>query len=1200
MDEGLRLNIHPPVFRRLRVFAIDPGMTARFETAVLNEMTLSIPWEPLAPGPVGEYIAVVDENEAGERLHDPVDLDRPEILAQDGLAPSDGNPQFRQQMVYAVAMRTIRNFERALGRVVHWPPRVSSGRGRGKTAGPPAYEKRLSVHPHYMPDANAYYDPAKGFCFGYFESLPESPVPGTTVFSCLSQDVIAHELTHALLMGMRISFDGHNPDVAAFHEAFSDLVALLQHFGLSDVLRHQIASIRGRLDAPSPLGAVALQFGQAMNMRDGLRNALGYTDEAGQWHARVPDPTAYAKIDQPHMRGDILVGAVFEALKKTYESRVADLRRIASKGTGILPEGSLHPDLVNRFAQEASRSAQRVLELCLRALDYIPPVEITFGDYLRAIVTADYDVAPADEANYRLAFVDAFRRYGILPAGVGTLSQETLLWPEAPVAGDTAGISAFVKNLSRERTPWNLPSDRQALWELLEEKRAALQEWLATQPAKRLGPIDLRKPFEVQSFHPRERSAVSGDLTFQWVIKLVQAAEPKVRSGKRKAEEPPPLSGVTLLVDGNTGRVRYQIETTTSAARARAAKRRAPILGTPATIRPPAERRLRVFAFDPSLGVQLETAGINEVTIRVPWERSAEGEDILAPGPMGEYLEVVDRDPASGCFYDPIDLNHPFVVAQDGLPPSEASPQFHQQMVYAVAMRTIRNFEQSLGRLALWRPHRIRNADGKIVSEDYVRRLRLYPHALREANAYYSPEKKAVLFGYFPAPVAEGGGDSARLTVFTCLSHDIIAHEVTHALLDGMHRRFSEPSNPDVLAFHEAFADLVALFQHFSLPDVLRHQIASTRGDLASQNRLGELAQQFGQAIGKRGALRNAIGETDPKTGQWRRLEADPGDYSRHEEPHDRGAVLVAAVFDAFLSIYKGRVADLLRIASEGTGVLPAGSLHPDLVNRLTDEAARSARHVLEMCIRALDYCPPVDITFGDYLRAIVTADHEHDPVDDEHRRVAFVEAFRRRGIVPEGVQAFSVDGLLWRPASAAPDEDEEVVVGIIREWAADISSWGLSKDRQGLYELMTKRRAALNAYLRPKLSKESVVLGSIDPELPFEVHSLRPSIRMDWEGKPTFQWVIELTQRVPQYLHGDGESRRGEPPDYYFRGGCTLLVDAQTGRVRYSIKKRLDDARKERQRQYAREGGNRSLAATYFGGVTAEQREPFAMLHRH
>src|SRR5262249_34986539 len=144
--------------------------------------------------------------------------------------------------------------------------------------------------------------------------------------------------------------------------------------------------------------------------------------------------------------------------------------------------------------------------------------------------------------------------------------------------------------------------------------------------------------------------------------------------------------------------------------------------------------------------------------------------------------------------------------------------------------------------------------------EEYVQRLRIYPHALREPNAYYSPTKKALLFGYFPSLEQDGGTGAAPLTVFTCLSHDIIAHEATHALLDGMHRRFNEPSNPDVLAFHEAFADLVALFQHFSLPGVLRHQVAATRGDLDSQNRLGELAQQFGQATGKRGALRSALG----------------------------------------------------------------------------------------------------------------------------------------------------------------------------------------------------------------------------------------------------------------------------------------------------------------------------------------------------
>jgi hypothetical protein len=378
----------------------------------------------------------------------------------------------------------------------------------------------------------------------------------------------------------------------------------------------------------------------------------------------------------------------------------------------------------------------------------------------------------------------------------------------------------------------------------------------------------------------------------------------------------------------------------------------------------------------------------------------------------------------------------------------------------------------------------------------------------------------------------------------------------------------------------------------------LRHQIAATRGDLASQNKLGELAQQFGQAIGKRGALRSAIGEVDEATGQWRPREPDPEDYVRMTEPHDRGSLLVAAVFDAFLTIYKARVADLLRIASEGTGVLPAGQLHPDLVDRLAAEAAHSAQQVLEMCIRALDYCPPVDITFGDYLRAVVTADFEFDPVDDEHRRVAFAEAFRRYGIVPDNVRTLSVDGLLWRPAADAPDEDENVVIDLLKNWAADIGSWNLARSREELFELMRKKRAELHGYLEGKLDLDSAILSGIDPKLKFEVHSIRPSMRIDWNEQPRLQWVIELTQRIPQYVDPAAEGSSAAP-DYYFRGGCTLLVDADTGKVRYSVKKPLNDARRERQRRFLLEEGNENLAATYFGDATTEGNEPFAMLHR-
>lgn len=106
-------------------------------------------------------------------------------------------------------------------------------------------------------------------------------------------------------------------------------------------------------------------------------------------------------------------------------------------------------------------------------------------------------------------------------------------------------------------------------------------------------------------------------------------------------------------------------------------------------------RKLRGYAFDPILSQQFETAGINEIVFRAPWEP-------LTPGPIGDYLEVIDYDPASKAFYEPVNLDDPSIVGGDGLDPDESNPQFHQQFVYAVTMTTIRNFEQALGRRVFW------------------------------------------------------------------------------------------------------------------------------------------------------------------------------------------------------------------------------------------------------------------------------------------------------------------------------------------------------------------------------------------------------------------------------------------------------------------------------------------------------------------
>jgi len=419
-------------------------------------------------------------------------------------------------------------------------------------------------------------------------------------------------------------------------------------------------------------------------------------------------------------------------------------------------------------------------------------------------------------------------------------------------------------------------------------------------------------------------------------------------------------------------------------------------------IKKPAYRRLRGFAFDPSLSFNADTAYMNDIVFNVPWED-------IKPGPSGEYVEVVDYDPTLERMYKAVDLDHLYIVAQDGLDPSESNPQFHQQMVYTVAMITIRNFEMGLGRKINWAPRF--EEEGK--REIYVPQLRLYPHAMREANAYYSPLKHAILFGYFYSMPSESSLQLSGIPVFTCLSHDIIAHEVTHAILDSIHKDYHEASNPDVLAFHEAFADIVALFQHFSFPEALRHQISRTQGDLSTQNLLGQLAQEFGTATGKYGSLRDAIGTTDPETMTWKPNIPNPHEYRQVMEPHARGSILVAAVFEAFLTMYKTRTADLWRIATNGTGIWQ-GELQPDLVARLAEEASQAAAGVLMMCIRALDYCPPLDITFGDFLCGIITADIDANRNFNRAARMAFISAFRKRGIYPQNIRSLNEESLRY------------------------------------------------------------------------------------------------------------------------------------------------------------------------------------------
>ena len=598
----------------------------------------------------------------------------------------------------------------------------------------------------------------------------------------------------------------------------------------------------------------------------------------------------------------------------------------------------------------------------------------------------------------------------------------------------------------------------------------------------------------------------------------------------------------------------------------------------------PPFRRLRIYAVDPSFSTRLDTAALNEVVTKIRWEK-------LSPGPNGQYLKVIDEDSAN-VTHPPIDLDDPRLLAQDGTAPAEGNPAFHQQMVYAVAMKTIEHFERALGRPVLWRP-RI-NPDNPYDDSGFVQQLVVRPHALSQANAYYSPQEIALLFGYFQASGSDPGDHVPGSMVYACLSHDIVAHEATHAILDGMHRRFIEPSNPDVLAFHEAFADVVALMQHFTIPEILHQAITGTRGNLESESILGSLAVQFGHAVGGRGALRDAIGKID-ENGVWTRLKPDPAGYQKIFEPHARGALLVAAVFDAFLAIYQTRIADLLRIYTGGTGVLPSGAIHPDLVDRLSKEASKTAGHVLNMCIRALDYSPPVDITFGEYLRALITADSDLVSDDRYNYRVAFVEAFRGRGIYPRDLATLSVDTLRWRGLDISVSRSQ--YGSILAQLKRYSDKCFYISDRKALFDETRAHRDALHAALvkafasNPGLASQLGLDTKAQP-FKFEVHALRRSMRVGPDGQHIPQVIVALTQSSPmQVMHPDGTQQTR-----MFRGGSTLVVNLSKPAVQYAIVKRIDsETRQARTTAFLQEALADPLRALL---LAPDLAEPFAALH--
>ncbi len=429
--------------------------------------------------------------------------------------------------------------------------------------------------------------------------------------------------------------------------------------------------------------------------------------------------------------------------------------------------------------------------------------------------------------------------------------------------------------------------------------------------------------------------------------------------------------------------------------------------------------KIPIFIKDPLVALENPALGFQEITVRL--------EEGFDSGPTSSRVVVVDYNGDTGQLIEPVVwdkqkkwFRNPSSDPDDWLPEppavisderfaklSESSQaarkkkyqefidksvgnlHFHQLNAWAVVQRVLEFYEdpQAMGRPIPW------GFDGN--------RLIVVPHAGYKENAFYDHNSKSLQLYYFGDQLKPG---------YTCLSHDIIAHETGHAILDGIRPLYVQPTSIQTTAFHEFMGDLTAILLALFNND-LRHFIAEkTRGDMTQADALANLAKQFSEEVQGRAYLRTA--HNDQTMDKVKELVS----------PHLVSQVLTGAMFDILIGITKKHMDKNLPIQSvndsEGVSNEAVEGAEDTSPNETSDEGEESdsqqaptgkvtpkqafwwaADRLRRVALQPLDLCPPCDIQFLDYAQAVLRNDILTNPVDENGYREILLDVFHERGL---------------------------------------------------------------------------------------------------------------------------------------------------------------------------------------------------------
>lgn len=155
------------------------------------------------------------------------------------------------------------------------------------------------------------------------------------------------------------------------------------------------------------------------------------------------------------------------------------------------------------------------------------------------------------------------------------------------------------------------------------------------------------------------------------------------------------------------------------------------------------------------------------------------------------------------------------------------TPQFDQVNAYAIVANTLSMYDKYLGKPAKW---------------SFRGPLTVVPHKGTGKTAYFSGRDGSINFFEWQSP-------SAGKRITTSQSADVIAHEIGHAIWDGL-RPYAGYSN-EAGAFHEAFGDSSAMLHSLQVDSNITKALEQNGGDLSKPSLITRMAEEFGTAFNK-------------------------------------------------------------------------------------------------------------------------------------------------------------------------------------------------------------------------------------------------------------------------------------------------------------------------------------------------------------